>query len=67
MNDPYKNCSTLKKLKNARVCFAAFSIRGELPIFIKKLHNFLVNITIVSFQNKSKNLTTIGITAHFPA
>ena len=64
MNDPYKNCGTLKKLNNARVCFA---IRGELPIFIKKLHNFLVNITIVSFQNTSKNLTTIGITAHFPA
>ena len=43
MNDPYKNYGIFNKFKNACVCFAPFSIRGELPIFIKKSHIFPVN------------------------
>ena len=41
-----------KSLKNACVCFAPFSIRGELPIFIKKSHIFPVNNSLNFNINK---------------
>ena len=52
MNDPYKKYGTFKKFINAWVCFAPFSTRGELPIFIMKPCVFLDNNSSNFYINK---------------